>query len=46
MHSEEQHTGSEDSRFDCFNYHASNLHFKFTTLQVGVVVVTTILKFF
>jgi hypothetical protein len=27
VHSEEQHTGSEDSRFDCFNYHASNLHF-------------------
>jgi hypothetical protein len=38
VHSEEQHTGSEDSRFDCFNYHA--------TLQVGVVAVTTILKLF
>jgi hypothetical protein len=36
--SEEQHTGSEDSRFDCFNYHA--------TLQVGVVAVTTTLKLF
>jgi hypothetical protein len=35
MHSEEQHTGSEESRFYCFNYHA--------TLQVGVVAVTTIL---
>jgi hypothetical protein len=38
VHSKEQHIGSEDSRFDCFNYHA--------TLQVSVVVVTTILKLF
>ena len=35
---EEQHTQSEDSRFDCFNYYA--------TLQVGVLAVTTILKLF
>jgi hypothetical protein len=32
VHPKEQHTGSKDSRFDCFNYHA--------TLQVGVVAVT------
>jgi hypothetical protein len=37
VHSEEQHTKSEDSRFDCFNYHA--------TLQ-GVVAVAAILKLF
>jgi hypothetical protein len=38
IYTEEQHTGSEDSRFDYFNYHA--------TLQVGVVAVTTTLKLF
>jgi hypothetical protein len=27
VHSEEQQTGSEDSRFDCFFYHDYNLHF-------------------
>ena len=27
VHSEEQHTGSKDSEFDCFIYHHYNLHF-------------------
>jgi hypothetical protein len=27
VHSEEQHTGSENSRFDCCNCHSSNLYF-------------------
>jgi hypothetical protein len=47
VHSEEQHTQSKDSRFDCCNCHSYNLYFyKFSTLQVGVVVVTTFLKLF
>jgi hypothetical protein len=44
VHSEKQHTRSEDSRFDCFNYHAYIS--KFATVQVGIVAVTTILELF
>jgi hypothetical protein len=47
VHLEEKHTGSEDSRFDCCNFHSSKATFlKFATSQVGVVAMKTILKLF
>jgi hypothetical protein len=46
MHSEEQHIGSEDSRFDYFSFMTIIYISKVATLQVGVVAVTTFLKMF
>jgi hypothetical protein len=47
VHSKEKNTQIKESKFDCCNCHSSNLYFyKFSTLQVGVVVVTTFLKLF
>jgi hypothetical protein len=45
VHSEEKHIGNEDSRFDLIIMPLTYIS-KFSTLQVGVVAVTTILKLF